>query len=260
MKRDHSDKALASFLAGFGGASGPTSLPSYERCSDPMLHELVVACLAWNAPRAGVADALARLHESTIDYNELRVMIPEHLVEIIGPKYPHAEERCVRLRAALNAVFNRENGMMLSHLRERNKRDAKAYLDELPGLPAYAASRVALVCCEVHTFPVDSTIHAMFDSAGVIEEGTDEAALAALLERTLRAGEAVQHFWGLEAAALENPVRAVPSRAKKPASKKKAKRTPKKTASKTPAATKTAKKKSASEPASKPTKRGTKTA
>jgi endonuclease III len=201
VKRDPSDKAFTGFIEKHSADAPGAPLPREH--DDPLIHELVVACLSWNAPRAGVAAAVDRVRETIVDYNELRVMIAEELAELLGPRYPLAEERAARLRSALNEVYRREHGLTLAHLREANKRDAKAYLDTLPGLPLYAINRVALVGCEVHAFPVDSVILGLFDAAGVIEEGTDEATLAGRLERAIRAGDAAGRFWGLEAAGMK---------------------------------------------------------
>jgi endonuclease III len=203
MKRDSSDKAFQAFVDKAPSAERPPHAPPAGDLDDPLIHELVLACLTWNAPRAGVAAALDRIRETLIDYNEFRVMIPKEAGALLGARYPLAEERCARTRAALTEVFLRENGLALAHLREANKRDAKAYLESLPGLPAYAVNRVALVGCGVHAFPVDSVIHDHFDHAGVIDEDSTPDALCARLERAVRAADTETRFWAIESAAAK---------------------------------------------------------
>ena len=252
VKRDDSDKAFQTFLDRHPKADRGELAPAPRDHDDPIVHELVTACLAWDAPRKGVAPALEKIRETLIDYNEFRVMIPEDAGALLGARYPNAEERCARIRAALTEVFHRENGVALSHLREANKRDAKAYLDSLPGLPAYVVNRVALVGCGVHAFPVDSVIHDLFDNAGVTEADSNPSALASRLERTIRAGDAEERFWAIEAATTK-------AASKKPASKatsKPAKKTTKKAAAKptSKAASKTTKK-TAKTTATKPAKK-----
>jgi hypothetical protein len=161
------------------------------------------------------------------------VTLPDEAARLVGGKDPLAEERFARLRSALNEVFRRENALTLAHLREENKRDAKAYLESIPGLPAYAANRVALVGCGVHTFPIDPVLRSLFDAAGVIEAGTDEAHLAARCERTLRAGEALGRFLAAEAAALTPPKRPATKKTTRKAGAAKKKTAAKKTAKKT---------------------------
>jgi len=237
VKRDASDKAFDAFLSGLPAPPEDAVSLAPRETDDALVHELVVACLSWNAPRAGVADALARLREIVVDYNELRVMLPDEAAGLITPKDPLGEARFSRMRSALNEIFQRENGITLAHLREENKRDAKAYLESLPGLPAYAANRVALVGCAVHVFPVDGVLLSLFDAAGVIEEGTDEAQLAARCERSLRAGEALGSFQALEVLALKPPKRTVKKKTTRKA-------TGKSTAKKKAASKKTTKKRS----------------
>ena len=77
MKRDASDKAFDAFLSGLPAPPEDAVSLAPRETDDALVHELVVACLSWNAPRAGVADALARLREIVVDYNELRVMLPD---------------------------------------------------------------------------------------------------------------------------------------------------------------------------------------
>lgn len=234
MKRDSSDKAFSAFIGRHATPPSDAITPPPRDRDDPLVHELVVGCLAWNAPRAGIAAALERLHDTFVDYNELRVAVPKETASLLGSRYPAAEERCLRLRSALNEVFSRENGLVLAYLRDENKRAVKSYLESLPGLPAYAASRVALLACEVHTFPVDSVILGLFDGAGVIDAGIDEAQLASRLEREIRAGDAAGSFSAFEIAALKPapPVKK-PRTAKKTAAKKTAKKPTKKTGRKT---------------------------
>ncbi len=219
MKRDHSDKAFQAFIEKLPAVDGAPNTPAPNELDDPIVHELVVACLAWDAPRSGVAPALDRVRSTLIDFNEFRVMIPEDAGGLLGPRYPKAEERCARIRAALTEVFLRENGLALAHLRDASKRDAKAYLESLPGLPAYAANRVALVGCGVHTFPVDSLIFDLFEHAGVIEESFSQAQLSSRLERAVRAADAMDRYRSIEAAAAK-PQRKAPSGSARKTTKK----------------------------------------
>lgn len=234
MKRDQSDTALSAFIGKHSDGAVGAITPARRSNDDPLVHELVVSCLAWNAPRAGVAAALSRIHETLVDYNELRVAIPKETAGLLGARYPAAEQRCLRLRSSLNEIFQRENGLTLSYLRDENKRTVKSYFESLPGLPTYAVSRVSLLMCEVHTFPIDSVIRSLFESAGVIESKCDEPHLAGRLERLIRAGDAAACFAGLEIAALKpitakKPARPASSK-KKPTTKKTAKKAGRKTA------------------------------
>lgn len=249
LKRDHSDKAFQAFIESHPAAERPASAPPPRSTDDPLIHELVVACLAWDAPRAGVAAALEQIHETLIDYNEFRVMVPEDAGVLLGGRYPKAEERCARARAALTEIFLRENGLVLAHLREANKRDAKAYLESLPGMPAYAVNRVALVGCGVHAFPVDSVLLEHFEHAGVIEGGSTASQVGARLERAIRAGDAEARFWAFESEAAK-PKRKNAGTARK-SSKKAGTKSAKKTVNKTTKAGSKSSRRTAKKPAAK---------
>jgi hypothetical protein len=206
VKRDETEcdpgrffEALEQRAAGEPAPDEPSPRPE----DDPMVHELVRAFLMWDAPRAGVGAGLARLRSGVVDYNELRVCLPGELTALLGARYPNGGERCLRLRAALNEIFRRENGLVLAQLKDEPKRAARAYLDSLPGMVGFVAARVALVGCEAHAFPVDRTLLALLEAGGAVEPGLDPDAASSRLERAVRAGEALLCYRRLEMMALE---------------------------------------------------------
>lgn len=222
LKREDLEQSLAKFFEDLSkrytldGTTGAELLP--RPIDDPLVHELVLSFLMWEAPRPGVAAALGRLREAIVDYNELRVCLCDEVAALLGARYPLARERCLRLRAVLREVFLRENGLLLAHLREEPKRSARAYLESLPGMPPFVAARVALLGCEAHAFPIDSQLRAILVSNAVIEKDLDPDAASARLERTIRAGEAADCYRRLELCAMDRrPKRARAQGPSKPA-------------------------------------------
>lgn len=206
MKRDETERdpgrffeELAKRAAGDPAPDDPTPRPE----DDPLLHELVRAFLMWDAPRAGVSAGLARLRSGVVDYNEMRVCLPGELAGLLGARYPNGGERCLRLRAVLNEIFRRENGLVLVQLKDEPKRAARAYLDSLPGMVGFVAARVALIGCEAHAFPVDRTLLHLLEAGGAVEPGLDPDSASSRLERSVRAGEALACYRRLEMLALE---------------------------------------------------------
>ncbi|MFT3684965.1 MAG: hypothetical protein QM783_08585 [Phycisphaerales bacterium] len=154
----------------------------------------------------------------------------------IGPSYPRIEERVAALRVALNDLFKRENRLRLAHLPGLSKKQASVFLDSFARNPAtsFATRRIALLCCQVHTLPVDSRIADVLQNAKVADTGAPIEETAAAATRLLKAGEARDAYALLQAAADEAPVTAtrVPKPAAKPAPAKAARPKPKATTKK----------------------------
>lgn len=189
--------------------------------SDPVLREFVRSFLMWESTRTKADNALRRIDQAVVDINEFRVAMPDEMAQIIGPNYPRVEERCERLRAALNDIYKREHKVGLAHLADKSKRAAREYLENLAHTPPYVAARVFLVALGGHAFPVDERLHARLAGAGVIDPVLTPAEAGAFLERSIRAGEAAEAYCLIQAWAddMDKPAaRPAPRRAARPAS------------------------------------------
>jgi endonuclease III len=168
------------------GASGDQC----ESVGDPVMAEFVRSFLMWEATATKAEAACRKLTAGCVDVNELRVSLVEELVELIGPGYPKAEERCERLKAALNGVFRKENSMLLSHLAQKPKREARAYLEALPEVPAYVVARTMLMAMDGHACPADQRLTSRLIQEKVLEPDTSVEEAGSWLDRTVRAGDA----------------------------------------------------------------------
>jgi endonuclease III len=211
------------------GAVGELALPAV--IGEPMervdpVRELVYSMLLWDAGAAKASAACRRLVEGVVDVNELRTCLEDELVRLLGPRYPRATERAARLRAALHHIYRAHNTVSLAVLQAQNKRDARAYLDSIPGVPAYAGARVALLSLGGHAFPVDRRVHRVLADADALESDTSSEGAGAWVERQIRAGEALDAYLLLEAEAERvgaSGRRSASARAKEPsASRRKA--------------------------------------
>lgn len=163
-----------------------------ERCfhGDLVLRELVRSFLCWESTLARADKAMERIAASVVDVNEFRVCLADEIAHILGTGHPRLEDRIARLRAVLGDVYKREHQVRLNHLSGKPKREARTYVESLKDIPAFVASRTALVALDVHTVPVDEQLRSRLVGAGVIDEATDAAAASAQLERAIKAGEA----------------------------------------------------------------------
>ncbi len=182
-------------------AEHPDADPSTEAdrgtpTAESVMQEFLRAFLTWEASPVKAEAALKRLHHGVVDYNELRVCLNDELAQMLGERYPMARERAHRLRAALNELYRREHGVTLEAVLTMPKREARAYIATLEGVPAFVPARVTLLELGGHAFPVDERIRAALAEEGV--EVGDTEALGSWLERQVRGGEARRAYLALE--------------------------------------------------------------
>ncbi|MGP1271976.1 MAG: hypothetical protein ACTS22_01450 [Phycisphaerales bacterium] len=214
--------------------AAPAGIPAAdngELVQDGIIDELVWAFLVWEAGEHRAAARFDAFVSHFVDLNELRVCLPDEIVAALGSSYPRSRERAERLVATLADIYTRQHAVSLAHLRQLGKREARAYLDSLEGIPAYAAARVALIALGCHAFPLDDRLTALLRSRGIIPETESDRAAPVWLERQVRAGDAAELFLGLELWSIDQkpkPAARGQSRPKKKSAKKPAaaKRTP----------------------------------
>ncbi len=164
---------------------------------DPM-HVLVESMLLWEAPTDKATQAIEKLMQETVDYNDLRVTMEHEFIDLLGARYPRIENRSARLRAVLRDIYLREHRMSLDSLRDTGKREVRKYIETLKGIPPFAAARVLLLSFETHTIPVDSRLASALASAGASREGLDETDLSSWLSRQIKASDGVATHFALQ--------------------------------------------------------------
>ncbi|MEO1236132.1 MAG: hypothetical protein AAFX76_05020 [Planctomycetota bacterium] len=195
---------------------------------DPVA-QLVVGFLQWNATQAQAEDAFAALMAAMIDINDLRVSHPHELVEVLGEDYPDAAERVIRMRESLNAMYLREHDIHMHSVAGKGKKEQRAYLDGLDGIPPYVAAQVTLLSFGGHAVPVDDKLCALLIDAGCLDEGTTPADAESYLVRQIKAGDALEAHAALQAWADGQPdPRSVPTAKPKKTTKAAKKKTTKK--------------------------------
>lgn len=170
----------------------------------PLLNELLRSFLVWESGVTRARLAAARLASHVVDFNDLRVCLPEDLEALLKPD-PHAAERAQRLRAALTDLVRRTHAASLEHLGSMGKRESSAYLASLEGVPQFVAARVGLLALGIHAMPMDRRIHARLVSAGAVPDSTSPDDAGDMIERRVKAGELLGAYLGLQAWADEQP-------------------------------------------------------
>jgi endonuclease III len=172
--------------------AAPVVTPEPTDEFDPFVHQLMFSMLCWEASTAQARNALKRVRDSVVDYNELRVCVSDEVAHMIGDKYPLGLERAIRLRTTLNDIFNRQHGISLKHLPELSKREARQYLDSLPGCPSYVAARVCVTGGLGHAIPVDERLLDLLVEEGVLDAKMSVEQGASWLEHHVKAEESLE--------------------------------------------------------------------
>lgn len=190
---DHG-KALNAVLRKIKGQYEVIELP--ERSP---LEEFIYSFLLWEASAQRADPAFKRLMNHVVDLNELRVCRPSEITAVLGKTYPLVDERAQRLKAALHEIYLREFAVSLDKCVSMNKRDARKYLETLEGMPPYVAARVVLTRLDGHAIPVDDSLLSRLVEAEALEPGLDPARAEGILERHIKAEDALKTHLLLQA-------------------------------------------------------------
>jgi hypothetical protein len=155
----------------------------------------------YDAPSHMAEAAMQKIRSATVDFNEFRVSLVEEMVQIIGVRYPRAEERCKAMRRVLYDIFRNRHAVSLAHLEGHPKQHIRQYLDNLDGMIAYVSNRVCLLRYGVHAIPVDQTTHELLVEEGALSPTVSLSDAAGVLERNIRAGHGLESYFALQAAA-----------------------------------------------------------
>jgi len=196
--------------------------PEDPAASEPVT-QLVIGMLQWEATRKQAEQAFSKLMNELVDINEIRVSQDYELVSLIGQNYPRVDERVARLRETLNAIFVKEHGVVMSSIVNSGKKEQRAYLDALPGVPPYAAAQVMLLSFGGHALPVDEKLVSLLAQEQVVSADTPPGKAEGSLLRQVKAADTLHAHTLLQAWADDHkPGKggARPAKKKKVASRK----------------------------------------
>lgn len=165
--------------------------------SDPIA-ALVMSMLMWESTSDKAAAAYERLASRLVDFNELRICMPEETLDLLGPRYPLVQERSQRLRAILRNIYLREHAVSLAKLSDTNRREARKYLETLDGMVPYVAARVLLMCFETHAVPVDEQLRQLLIAAEIGDETTELVVLSNWLATQVKVGDGLSVHYTLQ--------------------------------------------------------------
>jgi hypothetical protein len=180
-----------------GGEQYPTS--------GDLVEEILLGILGRDTSESKARDALQRLRRCMVDFNEMRVATPADIVDAVGPNFPDIQGKAYDLTAALSCLYERLETLDLSELKTRPKREADKWLSEVPGIDPYTLRRVMLLCFGGHAVPVNRPALGWMRSEGLFRESVEVPEAQGVLERHVRASDAMKVFCLLQRLAEKAP-------------------------------------------------------
>jgi endonuclease-3 len=173
--------------------------PQLTRPQADPTEEMVWATLLEDSTEGTAKVAMSRLTGQFVDFNELRVSQQEEIVEVLPGTLSEASARADRMIDNLQAIFDREDTLDLSRLRDASKREARQFISSLPGMTPFVEGRVCLFALGIHAMPVDRTLVELLKAQAVVHPQTDPKDTQGFLERVVPARESAAVAGLLEA-------------------------------------------------------------
>ena len=172
---------------------------------DDPISVLIFSFLLWEATTKQALDGMKKLMAATVDFNELRVCLPNEIAALLGTRYPLALERAQRLKLTLQSIYLEQHAVSLDQLHEKGKREAKAFMEDLHGITPYVSARVLQRCFGVHQIPVDDRLVDLMIEAKVFSEIVDPGSCSSWLSRQVKSQQGLEVADGLRAFVDDSP-------------------------------------------------------
>lgn len=197
-------KRLKLFFSTLRSKMGKVSQPAV---SDPIT-QMILGILSRDTPESKASEGLDRLRAMVVDYNELRVIPPIELAEVLHD-FPDARLKCEDIARALNRVFALEHAVSLASVEALPKKETGAFLEKLDGLEPYTVARIRLLGLRQHAIPLDEAMWAVARREEIVSPRCTLAEAQAFLERQIEPADALEfvallkkHAWSEMGAAV----------------------------------------------------------
>jgi len=152
------------------------------------MSELVLTILSQNTSDANSGRAFMRLRTRFQKWEELLAAGPEAIVAEIQVG-GLARIKAPRLKAALEAVYERRGSFDIEFLRDLPLEEAKAWLRELKGVGPKTAACVLMFALGRPALPVDTHVHRVAQRLGLVPAKAGPADAHDILEAVLKPDE-----------------------------------------------------------------------
>jgi len=182
-------KRLKLLLSSLRSKLGKPTLPA---TGDPIT-QLVLGVLSRDVPEAKAQEGLDRLRSMVVDYNELRVIPPLELAEVLHD-LPEARLKSEDVTRALNRIFALEHVVSLDRVATLPRKEAAAYLERIDGLEPWTRARIRLLGFGHHAVPLDEAMWALLRREEVVAPRAPLLEAQQFLERQIPEEEALEFF------------------------------------------------------------------
>ncbi len=168
----------------------------YQPVSPParsVLEHLLFACCLEDAPFDAADIAFARLQQSFIDWNEIRVTTTIELAEVMNT-LPDAAVSAARLKRTLHSMFESHYTFDIDPLRKENLGKAIQRIEKYKGISPFVVGYVAQNALGGHSIAIDRAMINLLYTVGVIDEKEAAKNQAPGLERAIPKSKAVEFF------------------------------------------------------------------
>lgn len=165
------------------------SEPKIPEVDDP-IRRLAIAILGVDCGDAEAARAIDRVFTAMVDWNEVRVSSVAQVSRAMGDRIPQGSDRARQLLDALQAIYEREHRVSLDRLHNIGRREARDYLEALPGVDDCTAASVMLWSFGGHAIPVSDKLLSSLREAELVHPNATRAEVQAFLERNVNSAQA----------------------------------------------------------------------
>jgi endonuclease III len=158
--------------------------------TDPIT-QLILGVLSRDTPESRAGEGLDRLRGMVVDYNELRVIPPIELANVLHD-FPDHRLKCEDISRALNGIFALEHTVSLERVSGLPRKDQLAYLEKIDGLDPYTRARIRLLGLRLHAIPLDEAMWAFARAAGLVEGRCPLLEAQQFLERCVAEDDALE--------------------------------------------------------------------
>jgi len=176
--------------------------PEPREPMDP-LKALVRGAMSFDVSDDRADAAMRAIDKEFVDLNELRVATDLEIQELLGQRFPGIEKRVAMITQSLNDIFEREHTLNLDRLKDISKRDARAFLRELPDVHPFVEAYVMLYGFDGHAIPLDDTMLEYLRGEEIIDEQTNLEESQRFVEHHIKHEESHSFFVAFRAAAAE---------------------------------------------------------
>jgi endonuclease III len=167
------------------------------------LHALVRGAMSYDVPDSRADEAMKAIDREFVDLNELRVATDLEIQEMLGSRYPQIDKRVAMITQSLNNIFEREHTLSLERLKTIPKKDARAFLRELPEIHPFVESYVMLFALDGACVPTDGETVTVLTEHGVLEPETTLDDAQKFIEHAVKADECYEAYVSLRRLAAD---------------------------------------------------------